>query len=113
VRDLGLPAKNAAHVIASLMALDAHELHALGVACLVYAVLFLVEGYGLVRRRVWGEYATVVITTSFIPLEVYEIVEHDSVIKIGVLVLNLLIVGYLVWRLRRDEHWPFAVHHPA
>jgi uncharacterized membrane protein (DUF2068 family) len=49
----------------------------------------------------------VIITTSFIPLEIYELVEHRSWQKVGVVVVNVLIVLYLVRRLRREGHWPF------
>ncbi len=84
-----------------------HELHELGVGCFVYAALFSVEGVGLWMRKVWAEYVTIVITGSFIPLEVYEMVEHRSVVKGVVIALNVAIVVYLVWKLKRDKHWPF------
>ena len=84
-----------------------HELHELGIGCFVYAALFSVEGVGLWMRKVWAEYVTIIITGSFVPFEVYEAVEHASPVKGVVLVLNIAIVVYLVWRLRRDKHWPF------
>src|SRR2546423_14605743 len=63
-----------ADAIASLRSLDhAHRLE-IGIAVLVYASLFVVEGVGLIMRRVWAEYLTVIITSSFIPFEVYELV---------------------------------------
>ena len=45
---------------------------------------------------------TVVITASLVPLEIYEIHRHPTAAKIGVLVINLAIVGYLVYRIRRE-----------
>ena len=54
-----------------------------------------------------GHGSTAIITTSFIPLEIYELIEHESWMKIGVILLNALIVVYLVRRLRREGHWPF------
>ena len=71
--------------------------------------VFLVEGVGLMLRRGWAEVLTTVITVSFIPLEIYELVKHESWMKIGVILVNALIVVYLVRRLRREGHWPF--HH--
>jgi uncharacterized membrane protein (DUF2068 family) len=65
---------------------------------LAYAVLFTVEGVGLWRQRVWAEYLTIVATTSFIPFEVYELTRRFTPIRLGALVLNVAIVGYLVAR---------------
>ena len=75
----------------------------LGLAGLLYAALFLVEGTGLWLRRRWGEWATVVITGLLVPVEVYEIFRHPSVVKILVLVVNVAVVGYLIYRIRTDK----------
>jgi uncharacterized membrane protein (DUF2068 family) len=93
--------------LATVARVSPHRMHELGVGCFVYAALFGTEGIGLWMRKVWAEYMTVIITSSFIPFEVYEMVEHRSVVKAIVIALNVAIVVYLVWRLRRDKHWPF------
>jgi uncharacterized membrane protein (DUF2068 family) len=49
----------------------------------------------------------VIITTSFVPLEIYELIEHPSWAKVLVLVFNVLVVLYLLRRLHREGHWPF------
>ena len=77
---------------------------------LVYAALFVVEGIGLLFDKLWAEYMTTIITMSFIPVELYELIEHGSGAKAAVLVLNIFVVIYLVWRLHRDHHWPFRKH---
>ena len=87
--------------------LGPHELEEIELGSFVYAVLFVVEGTGLLLRRLWAEYLTIVITASFIPLEIYELVEHPSVIKALVIVVNIAIVAYLVYCLHRNKHWPF------
>ena len=72
--------------------------------CLAYAALFSVEAVGLWRQRVWAEYLTIVATTSFIPFEVYELTRRFTPIRLGALVTNIAIVGYLVgrrWHARR------------
>lgn len=43
------------------------------------------------------------VTSSLVPLEIYEIARHATAIRVGVLVLNLVIVGYLVVRVRRER----------
>jgi len=93
--------------LAKVAGVSSHKMHELGVGCFVYGALFATEGIGLWMRKVWAEYMTVIITGSFIPLEVYEMIEHKSVVKGVVIALNIAIVVYLVWRLKRDKHWPF------
>src|SRR5215813_11149935 len=75
--------------------LDTHQLAGIAIGSLVYAAVFVVEGVGLMLRRGWAEVLTAIITTSFLPLEIYELVEHRSWMKIGVIALNALIVVYL------------------
>jgi uncharacterized membrane protein (DUF2068 family) len=94
------------HVRSLFSKLDSEKMK-VGVGSLVYALLFLVEGYGLLRRRVWAEYLTIVITTSFIPLEVYELTHGKSTSKLIVLIANIAVVVYLVvrrWQAFHDKH---------
>lgn len=94
-------------LVAHLAFMDPKKLRELGVGSFVYAGLFATEGTGLLLRKLWAEYLTIVITTSFIPLEVYEMIEHRSVVKGVVIALNVAIVIYLIWKLKHDRHWPF------
>jgi uncharacterized membrane protein (DUF2068 family) len=86
------------HFLGKLSAFDNHLARKLAVASLCYAAVFLVEGIGLLSRQRWAEWLTVVVTASFIPIEIYEGVEHFGPGKIVALVLNLAILGYLLWR---------------
>jgi uncharacterized membrane protein (DUF2068 family) len=65
------------------------------VLLLVYALIELVEAVGLWYAKRWAEYLTVVATAAFLPLEVYELTEHISWLKIATLVLNILAVLYI------------------
>jgi uncharacterized membrane protein (DUF2068 family) len=80
--------------------LTPHRLKFAGVASFIYAGLFLVEGTGLWREKRWGEWITVVITGSFLPLEVYEIHRDATAAKIAVLIINIAVVAYLLYRIR-------------
>ena len=77
------------------------QVRQLGLGSFLYAALFLTEGTGLWLRKRWGEWVTVIITSSLVPLEVYEIHRHPSYPKVGVLVINLAIVVYLIWHMRQ------------
>jgi len=61
-----------------------------------YGLLQLVEGVGLWSLKRWGEYVAVVGTTLFIPLEIYEIVEGATWLKVVALVVNVAAVLYLL-----------------
>jgi uncharacterized membrane protein (DUF2068 family) len=37
-----------------------------------------------------------------IPVEIYELAKHPTLNKVLVIVLNVAILAYLVWRLRRE-----------
>ena len=96
-----------AELLARVTSFRARELVEIGVGSLVYAAVFTAEGIGLIMRKAWAEVMTVIITTSFIPLEIYELAAHVSWAKVAVIVFNIAIVIYLVRRLRREGHWPF------
>jgi uncharacterized membrane protein (DUF2068 family) len=91
------------HGIARLWALDPRTEKRLGLLVLAYAAIFAVEGVGLVLRKRWAEWLTVAVTGSFIPLEIYELVEHDGPGKVAMLALNMMIVAYLAWRRVRGH----------
>jgi uncharacterized membrane protein (DUF2068 family) len=76
------------------------QIKKLGLGSFVYAALFLAEGSGLWLEKRWGEWLTVMITGSLVPVEIYEIWLHPSAVKVGVLVVNLGTVAYLIYRIR-------------
>ncbi len=78
-------------------------LDAAGVITGLYALLFIVEGAGLLLARRWAEWLTVIVTASFIPLEIWKLVRHTTAPAIVTLVLNLAIAAYLAVRLARHE----------
>ena len=70
------------------------------IAAIAYALLEGTEGVGLAMRRRWAEYLTVIATGILIPYEAYEVIHHVSLFKVGALLLNLAVVGYLAYRKR-------------
>ncbi|MGA8118026.1 MAG: DUF2127 domain-containing protein [Actinocatenispora sp.] len=65
-------------------------------ALAAYALIELVEGVGLWFLKRWAEYFTVVATAAFLPLEIYELTEKVTWLRIGALVLNVLAIIYLL-----------------
>ncbi len=78
--------------------LDPATARRFGVLGLGYASVFLVEGVGLLLKQRWAEWLTVVVTGSFIPIEIYELVKELSAGKVVALVLNVVILVYLITR---------------
>jgi uncharacterized membrane protein (DUF2068 family) len=87
-------------VLEKLSILDARKLKELSVGTFFYAALYLTEGIGLALRKRWAEYFTIVSTSLFIPLEVYELAKRVTLVKGILLLVNAGIVAYLVMELR-------------
>jgi uncharacterized membrane protein (DUF2068 family) len=77
------------------------QLKELSVGTFVYSAIFLTEGTGLLRRKHWAEYMTLISTALFVPLELWEIYRHFTLLKLAVTLVNILIVWYLAFRLKR------------
>jgi uncharacterized membrane protein (DUF2068 family) len=80
--------------------LNPEQIRKIGLGSFLYAGLFLAEGTGLWLRKRWGEWLTIIITSSLVPVEIYEIHRHVSLTKLVVLAINLAIVVYLILRIR-------------
>jgi uncharacterized membrane protein (DUF2068 family) len=84
------------------------KIKALGLGSLVYAALFLTEGIGLWLEKRWAEWFTVITTSSLLPIEIYEIFHRTTPVRIIVLLINIAIVAYLVYRIRAHTHGPVS-----
>jgi uncharacterized membrane protein (DUF2068 family) len=73
-----------------------HTLHLVLAFLIVYGVVELAEAIGLWSLKRWGEYVAVIGTSIFLPLEVYELTEHVTWLKVVALVINLGLVVYLL-----------------
>jgi uncharacterized membrane protein (DUF2068 family) len=73
---------------------------ALAIGAIAYAILEGTEGVGLAMQRRWAEYLTVIATGILIPFEVYEVIHRATLFKVGALLLNVAVVGYLAYRKR-------------
>lgn len=87
-------------ILAKMFSVTPKQLKAVSAGTFVYAGLLLTEGLGLLLRKHWAEYFTVITTAGLIPLEIYELVEHFTGAKVLVLAINVAIVWYLVARIR-------------
>ncbi len=79
------------------------RLKELGLGSFVYAALFLTEGIGLWLLKRWAEWFTTIMTSSLLPIELYEIYRHPTPVRLLVLLINLAVVVYLIFLLRRER----------
>lgn len=95
------------HIVALIMEkanlIEPHQLRDFSIATFCYAALCLTEGIGLMLEKRWAEYLTVVLTASMLPWECFELTRHFTVVRVVVLLLNILVLVYLVWLLRRKR----------
>ena len=83
--------------------LTPHKIVLASDAVFFYALLFCIEGVGLYLRKHWAEYFVVIVTGSLLPFEIWAMFARVEWWKAGLIVGNLLIVGYLIHRLWLDS----------
>ncbi len=72
----------------------------IAVALLAYAAVQFVECVGLWLMRRWGEYFAVIATSIFLPVEIYELTERVTVLRVVILLVNIAAVVWLLWSKR-------------
>ena len=83
--------------------IDHRRLREISLATFGYSALALTEGIGLMLEKTWAEYLTLSLTISFLPWELYELMRRPSWFRLGLLVINLLVLAYLLWLLRKKK----------
>ena len=83
--------------------IDDHRLRLISFGTFAYSALALTEGIGLMLEKVWAEYLTLILTMSFLPWELYELARHPNWYRLSLLLINLVVLWYLVWLLRKKK----------
>ncbi len=89
-------------VLEKVALISPHRLRQISIAIFCYAALDIVEGAGLALEKTWAEYLTLVLTASFLPWELFEIIRHVTWLKIVLQVLNTLVVVYLIFHVQNQ-----------
>jgi len=79
------------------------KLTVVGAVGFAYASLFAVEGVGLWLQKTWAEYLTVIVTSSYMPFEIYGLTQEFSASKVVTLVINGAVVVFLIIRIVRER----------
>jgi len=96
-------------ILEKLAGVNRNQLMTMSGGAFLYSGLQLTEGIGLWYEKRWAELLTVVATSLLIPLELYEIYEKFTFVRLGVLFVNLFVVWYLATRLK-DEKKEISEH---
>lgn len=78
-------------------------LETFSIGSFVYGGLAFVQGGGLLFSKPWASYLTVLVVGSFLPWELYSLLDDVTPLKLLTLGINIVIVGYLlmsIWRTR-------------
>ena len=92
-----------AAALSRLGMLEAKELKQLSFLTGFYAILFLTQGIGLGLKQRWAEYLTLVATGFFVPIEIYELYQQISAMKISLLCINVAALVFLLHLIRQKE----------
>jgi uncharacterized membrane protein (DUF2068 family) len=85
------------------------QLWVLALSALLYAVLRLVEAYGLWLQRRWAEWFGLVTGGIYVPLEIFEVVRKVTWPRVTLLIVNAAIVAYLSFIVYRGRHKTVSV----
>jgi uncharacterized membrane protein (DUF2068 family) len=88
------------HEIERAFSVQSNKIVLVGVVFAVYALVEGIEAVGLWRGRRWAEYMTFLVTTSLLPLEVYELANRLSPLKLLTFAINVAVVAYLLFAKR-------------
>jgi uncharacterized membrane protein (DUF2068 family) len=84
------------HDVDNAFTTSSSHLHLVGGVLLLYGLVEGIEAVGLWLARRWAEYLTFIVTTSLLPLEIYELVNRATVFKVIAFVVNVVVVVYLL-----------------
>jgi uncharacterized membrane protein (DUF2068 family) len=71
----------------------------IGFAAFCYAALGILESIGLYLEKTWGEVLTLIITFSFLPFEINEIIRRVTWMRVSLFLANVAVLLYLFWLL--------------
>lgn len=74
-------------------------LRRIGFGAFCYAGVGILEAVGLYLEQAWAELLTVLITASFLPIELTELIRRLTWARVGVLAINLAVCLYLIYLL--------------
>lgn len=101
------PTREYTHVFVETAArMNSSNLTILASLAFFYALLRFIEAYGLWRLRPWGEWLAALSGIIYMPIEIYEIAQKVTSLRVSIFVINIAVVAFLFFSLyikRRDK----------
>ena len=88
-------------VLDHIQLITPRQLKQISVASIVYAGIATTEGLGLYYEKTWAEYLTIILTASFLPWELIELIHHLNWTRGVVIIVNIVVLAYLLWYVQR------------
>jgi uncharacterized membrane protein (DUF2068 family) len=108
--DIDPESRFGALVLRKLLQINAARLQWVAIGLFAYVPLAMAEGIGLILRKLWAEWVTVVTTAALIPVEIHHVIKRPTWLGALILVLNILVLIYLLVRIRRDRRRHASQH---
>ena len=87
------PAKGYPHIFLDLASqITDARLWMLAGAAIAYALVRFIEAYGLWYAKHWAEWFAVLSGGIYIPFEIHGLVKHPSILTLGALLVNIVVV---------------------
>lgn len=83
--------------------IEIRHLHWMLALIFVYVLLRAAEGWGLWQARTWAEWFGLLNGLLYLPVEAFELVKGFNWFKAVILAVNLLVVWYLAWQLKKTR----------
>lgn len=77
-----------------------HRLKEIGAAIFAHAGLDIVEGTGLILRKLWAEFITLGFSAFFVPIEIYELTQRVTWVRLVIIAINVAVVIYLAFHVQ-------------
>jgi uncharacterized membrane protein (DUF2068 family) len=84
--------------------LTSTQLWIMAFSALLYSIVRFIEAIGLWLERQWAEWFGLLTGAMYIPIELLEIMREVTPARIAVFVVNVIIVLYLAFIIRRSRH---------
>jgi uncharacterized membrane protein len=82
--------------LASILSVSTTKMQLGAIVALIYAAVNVLEAVGLWHQKAWATMLVVGIVGLTIPVEIYEIIEKASIVKVGVFAINVAMFVYLL-----------------
>jgi len=79
-------------------AINPDSVHLAAAAVATYAILHLIEAWGLWRDKAWASWLGCIAASIYLPFDLYALARHPGWVSLAVLGINVLVV----WVLARD-----------